>query len=141
MGGEGSPQFLQLVLMPGQQIITSEHCIQFTSENVKIQEKYNFRERIKHYLSNDYPKFGCIVSNLSNNIQYIGLSLNMGRVLVHDCNSHSMETSESSFFQLGLIGGLLNYEFLHGIGRIPGGIFTIDNLILNKDNNSLNIQK
>ena len=85
--------------MPFQTIITSEQCIQYTSENVKIEDKYTFREKIKHYLQNDYPKLGSIVRNTSNTIQYIGVTLNAGKILVHDCNCYQNESIEDSIVQ------------------------------------------
>jgi hypothetical protein len=54
--------------MPGEQIITSEQCIIYTSENVKVLEKYSLRDRIYHAISGDYPKHGCIISNPSKSI-------------------------------------------------------------------------
>ena len=50
MGSEGTQQFLQLVLLPYQHVVTCEQAIQYTSENVKVTDRFNFRERIKHYL-------------------------------------------------------------------------------------------
>ena len=40
-------QVLQLVLMPNQQIITSEGSIQYMSEKIQLKERYTFRERLK----------------------------------------------------------------------------------------------
>ena len=142
LGGPGSQQFLQIILLPGQQIITSEQCISYTSENVKIQEKYNFRERIKHYLGNEYPKFGCIVSNPTKNIQYIGLSLSSGRILVHDCSAYTLpDVTDTSFYQLGMLGSMLNLDFLHDLNLLSLNNIGIQDLIRSKENNSLNLKK
>jgi hypothetical protein len=40
-------QALQLVLMPGQQVITEASSVQFMSEKVRMRHKYNWRERFK----------------------------------------------------------------------------------------------
>ena len=106
----GNTQFLQLILMPYQSITTSDQCIQYTSESVNIKDKYTFRERIKHYLLNEYPKLGSIVTNTTNTIQYIGLTLNSGKILVHDCNCYQNECIEDSIVQQGFLGGLFDAE-------------------------------
>jgi hypothetical protein len=64
--------------MPFEQIITSEQCIIYTSDNVKILEKYSLRDRIYQSIVGDYPKHGCIVYNPTKSIQYVGLNLNSG---------------------------------------------------------------
>lgn len=40
-------QALQLVLMPGQVIVTAANSVQYMSEGIKMSNKYIFRERVK----------------------------------------------------------------------------------------------
>ncbi len=57
---------------------------------MKVLEKYSLRDRIYHAISGDYPKHGCIISNPTKSIQYVGLTLNNGQMLVHDCSSFQL---------------------------------------------------
>ena len=58
----------------------------------------------------DYPKLGCVLTNSSNAIQYAGLTLNQGRILVHDCEAYQSEPIEQSFVQMGFLAGLFDQE-------------------------------
>jgi uncharacterized protein (AIM24 family) len=40
-------QTLQLVLMPGQQVITEANSVQYMSEKIRMRHKYTLRERFK----------------------------------------------------------------------------------------------
>ena len=59
---------------------------------------------------NQYPKLGCVVSNMTTSIQYVGLTLNTGRVLVHDCSSYSTESVENSFVQFSYLSGAFDSD-------------------------------
>lgn len=96
MGHDSSQQFLQVVLLPGQSLITSEQCIYYSScnmagtpETLVIQERFNFRQRLVQYLTGDFPKLGCLIANkmvgaTSSAVNYVGLSLSTGRIIVHE---------------------------------------------------------
>lgn len=79
------------------------------------------------------------MSNPTNSIQYLGLTLNMGRILVHDCAAFWTDTAESSFFHFGFMSGLLDFELLQGIGIRPKDPVTGD-VVRDESLNSLNIR-
>ena len=47
-------QVLQLVLMPNQQIVTSESSVQYMSEKIHLKERYTLRERFKYDCSSSF---------------------------------------------------------------------------------------
>ena len=40
-------QAIQVILMPGQQIITAANSVQYMSEKIRMRNKYTMRERFK----------------------------------------------------------------------------------------------
>ncbi|CDW83240.1 UNKNOWN [Stylonychia lemnae] len=74
-------QFLQFIMMPSQQIITSESSIQYMSEKLQIRSKYTMRERLKQVFTGQ-RKLDFIVENVANSVEYIGLTQNSGRIIV-----------------------------------------------------------
>ena len=87
LGSQGTGQFLQILLMPYQSITTNEQAVMYTSEHVEIKERCTFRERIKNYLLGRFPELSCDLKNNTSTMQYVGLMLNGGRILVHDCST------------------------------------------------------
>eukprot|EP00347_Sterkiella_histriomuscorum_P011442 403372437 len=67
--------------MPNQQIITNESSIQYMSEKLQVKSKYTMRERLKQVFTGQ-RKLDFIVENLSNSVEYVGLTQNSGRILV-----------------------------------------------------------
>ena len=86
MGESGTHQFLQVVLYPYQYVVTNEQAIQYWSEDVKIVELFSLRERFFQFMFGQYPEFGVVVFNPTATVQYVGLSMNTGSILVHDLN-------------------------------------------------------
>lgn len=76
-------QALQVVLMPGQQLVTGANSVQFMSEKVHLRNKYSIRERFKQFFAGA-RKLDCIVQNSSESFGYVGLTQNQGRIVVID---------------------------------------------------------
>ena len=65
-------QALQLVLMPGQKIITAANSVQYMSEKIKLQNKYSIRDRFKQFFTGS-RRLDCIVHN-QDAIGYLGVT-------------------------------------------------------------------
>ena len=76
-------QAVQVILMPGQQIITAQSSIQYMSEKIAMQNKYTLRERFKQLFTGE-RRMETIVENGGDSIGYLGLTQSTGRVIVVD---------------------------------------------------------
>ena len=82
-------QALQLVLMPGQKIVTAANSVQYMSGTVRLRDKYSIRERFKQFFTGS-RRLDCIADN-QDGVGFIGVTQNRGRIVV-------VEPGEESYF-------------------------------------------
>lgn len=58
-----------------------------------MTDKLSLREKFKRLLFSNFTTLGCLVSNSTKSIQYLGMSLNSGRIMVFDCSLNSSKAA------------------------------------------------